>query len=220
MEISVQGTHEVWVRPEVGRLSVSARAEASSKSEVVDKVTAVVTGVQAELKRLAGLPSAPVRDVIVRPITTSSWRPVEKGRIQPSIFTADAGLRADFVDFGALADFGATFGAVEGLNLDGVEWRLTEETRRATEAECLTSAVGAARERAQVMAGAAGAGEVRFVQLSDPGLMSDRPEPSPRMYAMADAVRGAAGKELQGLEIAPEDLLVSVVVHARFETVD
>ncbi len=224
MEISVQASHEQWLRPEIGRLRARAAAEAATKEEVLTKVTDVVTTFSAELKRLAGLEVAPVRDVIVRPITTSSWRPVNRGRMQPPIYTANATMQADFTDFTALADIAAKFGAIDGLNLDLVEWRLTDATQERAEHEGLTAAVGAAKDRALVMARAAGATSVRCLQLADPGLMSDPSrQAAPVMYdAMASGMmRGKAmSAEVQGIEIAPEDLMVAVQVQARFATDD
>ena len=218
MEISVQGTYETSLRPEVGRLHASATAEAGSKDEVLRRVTRVVTEFSAALKALQAADPAPLRDVVVRPITTSSWRPVDKGRMQPAIFTANATVQADFVDFTALADISAQFGGTDGLNLDQVEWRLTDETRRRVEGECVTHAVHAARERAEVMARAAGAGEVRCVQLADPGLLTAGGGEREAMWAAGRGARSlkAMDSGVQGIEIAPEDIVIAVSVQARY----
>ena len=219
MEISVQGTHEQTVRPEIARLHAGAWAEAGNKDEVLRRATEVVQQLSAELNRLHQ--SGAVAEVVVRPISTSSWRPVNRGKQQPPIHRAAAGMQADFTDFAALADLAARFGAVEGLELNRVEWRLTDDTRRTLEEACLTKAVGQAKERALVMARAAGESEVVFVQLADPGLMSDEPTrggfamPAP----MAGMMRSAKmADELAGIELQPEDLTVSGTVQARFVT--
>lgn len=221
MEISVQATHEETVRPEIGRLHARAHAEASDKNEVLRTATAVVQRLHTELKRLQE--AGQVTEIVVRPITTSSWRPIVKGRQAHPIFRAHAGIQADFTDFAALADLAAQLGATEGLELDYVEWRLTEATRRELEAVCLTKAVELARDRAVAMAAAAGAGEVTFVQLADPGLLGDSPSVrqslgNPGMAApMSAMMRGAkmADDQLAGIELQPEDLTVSATVQAR-----
>ena len=136
MEISVQGTHEETVQPEIGRLHASAQAEAAGKDEVLRTATAVVQRLQAELTRLQE--AGQVSRIVVRPISTSSWRPVARGRQQPPIYRAHAEVRADFTDFAALADLAAHLGAMEGLELNRVEWRLTDATRRELENTCLT----------------------------------------------------------------------------------
>lgn len=220
MEISVQGTHEQTVRPEIGRLHAQASAEAGSKDEVLRTATEVVQRLAAELNRLKQ--DGAVAEVVVRPISTSSWRPINRGRQQPPIYRAHAGLQADFTDFAALADLAARFGAVEGLELNWVEWRLTDATRRELEDVCLTRAVEQAKERALVMARAAGESEVVFVQLADPGLLTDnsiRREAFAAPVPMAGMMRSAkAADELAGIELQPEDLTVSGSVQARFVT--
>lgn len=219
MEISVQASHDETVQPEIGRLHASARVEATDKTDVLRKATQAVQTLHEQFKRLHD--NGTVADIVVRPISTSSWRPIVKGRQQAPLFRASAQLRADFTDFAALADVAAQFGGVEDVQLDWVEWRLTDETRQRLETLCLTRAVEKARDRATVMAQSAGAGEVSFVQLSDPGLLGE--PPSIRQAFAADAapmamMRGAAklaDDALSGIELQPEDLTVSVVVQAR-----
>ena len=48
MEISVQARHHETVRPEIGRLHASARAEASDQHEVLRKATEAVEGDEGE----------------------------------------------------------------------------------------------------------------------------------------------------------------------------
>lgn len=219
MEISVQGTHEETVPPEIGRLHVAASTEGGDKAQVLRQATEVVQLLSTEFKRLQE--SDAVTEVVVRPIGTSSWRPINKGRQQAPIYRASAAMHADFTDFVALADLAAQFGATEGLELRRVEWRLTEDTRREVENTCLTRAVEQAKDRALAMASAAGESQVEFVQLADPGMLGDRPTesfaaPAPRMAMM----RGAGGEDaLSGIDIQPEDLTVGGVVQARFRTV-
>ncbi len=220
MEISVQGTHEETVQPEVGRLHASARVEAADKNEVLRTATGVVQRLHAELKRLQE--AGQVGEIVVRPITTSSWRPVSRGRQQQPIYRANAEIRADFTDFVALADLAAQLGALEGLELNRVEWRLTDATRRDLENTCLTRAVEQARDRALAMARAAGESAVAFVKLADPGLLGQPPVaesfggmPQPGMMRSAMMT-----DDLAGIEIQPEDLVVSGAVEARFVTVE
>lgn len=218
MEISVQAAHEETVRPEIGRLHAGVRVEAGSKTEVLRTATGVVQLLQSELNRLHE--RGAVAEVVVRPLSTSTWRPVVKGRQAPPIFRAYAGLQADFTDFMALADLAAQFGDTDGLELHWVEWRLTDDSRRALEEVCLTRAVEQARERALVMARAAGEAGVRFIQLADPGLMGERSaQPEVLAAAAPGRMRGAmASDQLAGIELQPADLTVDVVVQARFIT--
>ncbi len=218
MEISVQGTHEETVQPEIGRLHAGAKAEGGNKDEVLRAATDVVQRLHADLTRLHE--AGQVNQIVVRPITTSSWRPVARGRQQAAIYRANAEVRADFTDFAALADLAARLGAVDGLELRWVEWRLTDATRRELDRTCLTRAVEQARDRALAMARAAGESAVAFVQLADPGLLRERPAAEAFGMPQPGMMRSAmAADELAGIEIRPEDLTVSGLVEARFVTV-
>ena len=77
-----------------------------------------------------------------------------------------------------------------------------------------------ARERALVMARAAGEAGVRFIQLADPGLMGEQSaQPEVLAAAAPGRMRGAmASDQLAGIELQPADLTVDVVVQARFIT--
>lgn len=220
MEISVQGTHEETVRPEIARLHARATVEAGDLQEVLRAATEVVQRLTAEFHRLRS--DGALSDVVVRPISTSSWRPVARGKQQPPIYRASASLQADFTDFVALAELAARFGAVEGLELNWVEWRLTDATRLEFESVCLTRAVEQAKQRALVMARAAGESEVVFVQLADPGLLTDnaiRQESFAAPAPMGAMMRSAKlTDELAGIDLQPEDLIVSGSVQARFST--
>lgn len=218
MEISVQGRHEEMVRPEIARLHAMVRAVSEDSAEVLRTATGVVNRVHAELLRLQQ--TGAVGQLVVRPISTSSWTPAVKGRPQRAIHQAQATLQADFTDFPALANLAATLGAVEGLELQRVEWRLTEQTMRRLNDVCLTGAVDEVRQRALVLARAAGEGGVRFVQLADPGLLSV-PTVAQGFAAapMAKFARGGgSADDVAGIDLHPEDLIVSAMVEARFTT--
>ena len=69
MEISVQARHHETVRPEIGRLHASARAEASDQNEVLRKATEAVQSLQDEFARLRD--SGAVVEVVVCAIDRS-----------------------------------------------------------------------------------------------------------------------------------------------------
>ena len=70
MEISVQGTHEQTVRPEVARLHARAHAEAGGKDEVLRTATDVVQQLSGELNRLKE--AGAVRSELSRKSVTSA----------------------------------------------------------------------------------------------------------------------------------------------------
>lgn len=222
MEISVRGTASTKLAPERATLTVTASAEGPNKAKVLADTTALVQRLSAEIERLRSAPDEPVTWSAVLPIGTRSWRPwSDKGKVLPLQYAANATIRLRFRDFRALAAFADAWGGVEGVTLGRVEWTLTDEVRKDTERAVLAEAVGEARDRAQVLATAAGAGEVTCVQLADPGLlvsvvneaaMSGQP-----MYALRGRA-GAAGDMGgdEGIEIAPQEIEVEAVIEARF----
>ena len=122
-----------------------------------------------------------------------------------------------FRDFPTLAGFADHWGGRPGVTLGHIEWTLTETRQKETERSVLAQAVEVARERAQVLATAAGAGEVRCLEVSDPGMLGHRTEGEPMMLAASrSAYAKDAGGGGEGIEIAPEDVDVEATVHARF----
>ena len=122
-----------------------------------------------------------------------------------------------FRDFPTLAGFADHWGGRPGVTLGHIEWTLTEARQKETERSVLAQAVEVAREQAQVLATAAGAGEVRCLEVSDPGMLGHRTEGEPMMLAASrSAYAKDAGGGGEGIEIAPEDVDVEATVHARF----
>jgi uncharacterized protein YggE len=177
-----------------------------------------VHALTAEIARLRDHESAPTTWSAVLPIGTRSWRPwSDKGAVLPMRHAASAMLKVKFRDFRALAGFADTWGGVDGVTLGGVEWTLTEGEQKRVEQEVLAGAVAQARERAQVLATAAGGGPVRCVEIADPGMLPERSFGGgpPMAYAMRSGKAMDTGGG-EGIEIAPQDVEVEAVVHARF----
>ena len=123
--------------------------------------------------------------------------------------------KVKFRDFRALSQFIDAWGSRDGVTVEWVEWTLTEERQR-READVLARAVENAKSRAQTMATAAGAGEVRFLELSDPGLLGTTPVSESFAQARAMKAYDASGGE--GVDLQPEDVELNAQVQARFTT--
>ncbi len=217
MDITVTGTGRADLPPERATLTLTAGFEAGDKRQVLERTTTLVQALTAELGRLRELEPAPTTWSAVLPIGTRSWRPwSDQGAVLPMRHAASATIQVKFADFRALAAFADTWGGVEGVTLGGVEWTLTQALQQRTEREVLAEAVEHARERAQTLATAGGGGTVRCLEIADPGLLSQRAaaEMAPMaMYAGRSAKDMGGG---EGIEIAPQDVVVEAVVHARF----
>jgi len=217
MEITVSGTGRSSLRPERATMHLTAGFESGDKAEAMSEATRVVNELSADLRRLKELDPSPTTWSAVLPIGTRSWRPwSDQGAILPMRHAASARLMVKFRDFPTLAGFADHWGGRPGVTLGHIEWTLTETRQKETERSVLAQAVEVARERAQVLATAAGAGEVRCLEVSDPGMLGHRTEGEPMMLA---ASRSAYAKDAgggEGIEIAPEDVDIEATVHARF----
>ena len=218
MEITVSGTGRSSLRPERATLHLTAGFESGDKAEAMSEATRVVNELSADLRRLKELDPSPTTWSAVLPIGTRSWRPwSDQGAILPMRHAASARLMVKFRDFPTLAGFADHWGGRPGVTLGHIEWTLTEARQKETERSVLAQAVEVARERAQVLATAAGAGEVRCLEVSDPGMLGHRTEGEPMMLAASrSAYAKDAGGGGEGIEIAPEDVDVEATVHARF----
>ncbi|MBK8729641.1 MAG: SIMPL domain-containing protein [Tetrasphaera sp.] len=218
MEITVSGTGRSSLRPERATLHLTAGFESGDKAEAMSEATRVVNELSADLRRLKELDPSPTTWSAVLPIGTRSWRPwSDQGAILPMRHAASARIMVKFRNFPTLAGFADHWGGRPGVTLGHIEWTLTETRQKETERSVLAQAVEVARERAQVLATAAGAGEVRCLEVSDPGMLGHRTEGEPMMLAASrSAYAKDAGGGGEGIEIAPEDVDIEATVHARF----
>jgi len=219
MEITLAGTHRVTLPPERCTITVRLAFESDAKSEPMRRLKTAVAEIEAELQELSASPSPPVAQFSIDAPSTRTWRPWDQdGEPLPPRHEAAADIRVQFQEFCALGQWVATWGEREGCTIRSAEWALTEETRRSVERRTLTTAIENARERAQLMATAAGFSRVEFVELADPGLLDGPRETSAYMYdgTYGSAVGRALLADDAGVTIAPEDIEIEATVHARF----
>jgi uncharacterized protein YggE len=216
MEITVAGTGTASLRPERATVHLTAGFEGPEPQSAKERTAELVQRLAADVARLRAADPSPTTWSAVLPVRTFSWRPFsDKGNLTPLVHRALAEVRVKFRDVGALARFVDAWAGVDGITIAGVRWTLTEATRQAQERRVLTQAVEQARARALVIAAAAGAGDVRIVEVADPGLLAgDRRGTAPPSAVAARSGAADAG----AVDLAPEDIEISAVVHARFAT--
>ncbi len=209
MDIVVRGSADVEVRAEIGRLHGQVRLDGPDRQDAVRRVSGLAQQVGAELVRLQEADA--VGKLVIKPLTTTSW--VRSDRRSGTVHSASVSFVAEFVDFEQLAAFTATYGSMPEVRLTYVGWDLHPETRRSLEADCLTRAVHQARDRAAAIASAAGAGEVSYVRVADPGLV-DQMDRGLRREGRAYAM--TVGADVPTIEVHPDDIEVSVELEAAF----
>lgn len=217
MIITVTGESSASLAPEVATCHFRLGFESAELAEAVQRATQLANEMSAAFAALRASAPSPVTETVLLPLATRSWRPWHReGKQLPLRHGATARASATFTDFDAMSAFIGSLARRQGVTVAGVDWDLTEERRRAETATVLALAVTRARERATVLAAAAGADSVRFVELSDERL--DGPaQPAPHAAMM----RGAGAESGNGddaIDLAPEDITISAQVHARFTT--
>lgn len=219
MQITVQGQATASLPPERATAHLELGFEGPDKQGVLARTTELANEFGAYLEWLKGLDPSPTTWSALLPIGTRSWRPYSNdGKVQPVRHAASCWAKVKFSDFRALAKFIDQWGGREGVSLRNVEWALTEAAREREEEGVLTRAVASARARAQTIATAAGAGEVRFLELADPGLLPDA-GPAQESYSSAKMMRSMdGGMGGEGVDLRPEDVDLEARVHARFTT--
>ncbi|HZK05541.1 MAG TPA: SIMPL domain-containing protein [Actinomycetaceae bacterium] len=221
MEITVVGQSMRKVEPELGVLKVRVAFESAERDEAVRRAregAAAVVDFTAE--ETGGEKADGQNRVVVEALRTHSWTPTSvTGEVMPERWNASIGVQVRARGVEALQRCVDHLGGVDGSNIEGIEWRLSEESRRVARAEVLAEAVQDAMTRAQAMADAAGAGAVELTEIADPGLLSGPQGPGaprPAQPFMRTAAAGGAFNSESVIALQPDALELSETVHARF----
>src|SRR4051794_21715659 len=215
--ITVRGEHETRVAPEEAVARLSARAEGPDRGEVVERMSALAAPLRDELESRKA--NGVVSEWSSQRVSVWAARPWNsEGKQLALVQYASVEITATFTDFASLSWWVSDVAECEGIQVDGVEWRLTPATARKTEAEVAAQAVRVAVERATAYAGAVGLVSVSPVEIADVGLLArpggGQPEMMPRM--MKASFASDAGGGAPAVELQPEDIVVTAAVEARF----
>lgn len=217
MRITVHGHHRLSRSPELGRLHLRVEAAAAHREEAIGRAQSAAAELSGRLR--ADKKAGRVVEYAVQSPSTH----VEHVRDQDGTPTAvrhrvSVAVTAVFTEAETLGERVSGWALHPDVELGWVDWELTEDTRRAFEETALAEAVADARRRAQVLATAAGAGEVRVLEVADPGMLSGGADAS-RSGAMgsmrAYAANGGHGGD--GFAVVPEDVTVEAAVDVRCE---
>jgi uncharacterized protein YggE len=217
--ITVRGEHETRVAPEEAVVHLSVRTEGPDRGEVVERMAQLAAPLRDELETRKD--SGVVSEWSSQRVSVWANRPWNsEGKQLALVQYASVEISATFADFAALSWWVSDVAERDGIQVDNVEWRLTRETARNTEAEVAASAVTVAVERATAYAGAIGLTSVTPLEIADVGLLHQRDSGggAPEMLRMAKAsfaMDGAAGGG-GGVELQPSDIVVTAAVEARF----
>lgn len=214
--ITVRGTGEG--RRAAQRAIVTVRCEyaGDDREQVVELATAAATEVAASLTELSHPTAGPVTSWSAERLNAWTERPyAPDGAPRAIIHHASVTTSATFVDFTVFADWVVARASDEAITVESISWDLLPEDRERMLGDVRGAAVADAVSAAQVYAAALGLSKVRAVALADPGLLAGS-APSPLVERGPMAFARAATPAGPSLSFVPEDIVVSVVVEARF----
>ena len=219
--ITVQGTHTAWFDAERATVHVSAAFDGAKRDEVFARATQAAADATALIQPLFDAANGPVTWWSSDRVNVWSERPWNNdGKRLPLVYHATIGLQAKFDDFDALSRLIEQLAVMEGVNVGGIEWDLTDEKRRSVTDEVRREAVADAVQKASTYAAAAGLGTPSVIAIADPGMLGDAgngggpvPAAYERMAFKSQAMDAGGGA---ALSLSPEQIQVSSSVDVRF----
>lgn len=216
--ITVRGEHETRIAPEEAVVRLSVRVEGPERGKVVERMSSLAAPLRDDLETRKD--SGVVSEWSSQRVSVWANRPWNsEGKQLALVQYASVEITATFADFASLSWWVSDVAEREGIQVDGVEWRLTPATAKATEAEVAAQAVKVAVERATAYAGAVGLASVTPLEIADVGLLDHRESSNdgPQVLRMAKASFAMdAGAGAPAVQLEPEDIVVTAAVEARF----
>lgn len=212
--VTVRGENEVRVAPERATIHLTVRTEGSRRGPVVEAVTQLAEPVRSSLA--AHQEDGTLVEWSSTRLSLHAERPWGDGKRLALVHRAAIDFTATFSDAGELSTWVSDATLWDGVEIGGVDWQLTPETRARVEREVAASAVGVAVARAEAYASALGLDRVAPVEIADLGLMSDASASTAPMLKARAMAFDAVGSSGPVMEYEPEDIVVSAAVEARF----
>jgi uncharacterized protein YggE len=211
--ISVRGEAFVDVAPERVLVHVVVDIDGPDKAAVLHRATEARERAVAAARDVYDADRGPIVEWSASGLQVWSDRPWSSDGAQlPLVFHSRSTLDAMFADLDAVGAWTDRVSAIDGVSISGLNWSLTDSTRRTLEEQCQRDAVAGAVAKASVYASSLGFDTVHPIDISEPGVFSPQlPDAGAfRKMSLASAESGPT-------EFAPERLRVAVEVHARFE---
>ncbi|AEE44779.1 SIMPL domain-containing protein [Cellulomonas fimi] len=213
--VSVEGCCEHRHPAERGTVTLTVGFDGPDREAVVRRTTGEHAWLAEVAQQLHAPPSGAVSSWSSGRVRVWAERPWNTdGRQLPLVHHAAADLTMTFRDLELLERWVEDAAVRDGVTVQGVEWDLAHETRTRLTADAQVRAVQDAAAKASVYARSLGLTAVRPLAVADPGLLGDgaRPPVEPLFAARSMVAPDAGG----GLDLRPDEIVVSVRVHARF----
>jgi uncharacterized protein YggE len=210
--IAVTGRAEERIAPELGVVSLSVGAQGPGRDEVAVRTSSAHERLLTEVRELEA--SGALDTWSAGQLRVWSYRPWNaEGRQLPVVHQASADVEVIFSDLVKLGEWVGETAATVEVTIGGIDWRLTDATRRRVQEAAQRGAVADAVAKARVYASALDLGAPVPTELADHGMLSAAPvSAAPTAMMMRTADLGAAPTT----EFAPALLVIEASVDARF----
>lgn len=212
--IAVTGRAEERIAPELGVVALGIGAQGARRDDVITRTSAAHERLLADVRALEA--SGALDSWSAGRLRVWSYRPWNnEGRQLPLVHQASADVEVVFSDLARLGEWVGEASTVDEVNVGGIDWRLTDATRRRVQESAQRAAVADAVAKAQVYASALGLGSPAPVELADHGMLSTQPVERESTMLMMRAAADLGGGA-PSTEFAPADLVIEASVDARF----
>ena len=212
--IAVRGNAEQRIEPELGAVSLSVGVSESERNRAMSRTTEAHERLIAAVRELEA--SGALDSWSAGQLRVWAHRPWNaEGKQLPMVHQTSAEIEVVFTDLEKLGEWVSRVSIGNAVALGGIDWRLTDATRKRVQELAQRDAVADAVAKAAVYASALGLGTPSPVELADTGLLTAHPVPQgggERMFAMRAVADTGGG----GAEFTPAKLVIEASVDARF----
>ncbi|WP_198165623.1 SIMPL domain-containing protein [Agromyces laixinhei] len=216
--ITVRGTAEQRIAPELGAVALTVSGSGAERDATLARTSRAHDELLAAVRELEA--SGVLDTWSAGQLRVFSHRPWNnEGKQLPVVHQTSADVEVVFTDLGRLGDWVSTVSLGESIGIVGIDWRLTDATRKRTQATAQREAVADAVAKAAVYAAALGLGTPAPAELADTGLLTVQPVARGGPGGVLSAVRMSADISGGGgapSQFTPALLVIEASVEARF----
>lgn len=211
--IAVRGEAWVEVPPERARVNIVIEVDGAEKTDI-ERRASEARNVCIDAAQAGHDPAnGPITDWAAGQLQVWSQRPWNADGVQlPLVFHSRSTLSATFSDLEAVGPWIDAATHDDAVAVAGIDWSITDSTRRELEEGCQRDAVRNAVSKASVYASSLGLGRVHPTEIAEPVVLGapDAEFGGVSRMALASAPGTPTG-------FTPEPIRIHVAVNARFE---